>query len=91
MFCVLASFTENVWKTLATEVPLGTTISYGNLAVKSGGKPTASRAVGQVMRNNPVGIIVPCHRVVLSSGSIGNYSGGQKNCVKEWLLHHEKF
>ena len=76
--------------TLASKVPLGTTITYGQLAVKSGGKSTSSRAVGQAMRNNPVGIIVPCHRVILSSGKIGNYSGGLKNCVKQWLLDHEK-
>lgn len=46
------------------------------------------RAVGSAMRNNPVGIIVPCHRVVRSSG-LGLYHGGKRQTMKKWLLRHE--
>lgn len=74
---------------LATNVDTGRTVSYGELAILSGGTSKASRAVGQAMRNNPVMIIVPCHRVILSSGALGNYSSGEKNIVKQWLLSHE--
>ncbi|XP_015912460.1 methylated-DNA--protein-cysteine methyltransferase [Parasteatoda tepidariorum] len=80
-------FTEKVWKTLFTCVPFGTSISYGGLAELSGNS-SASRAVGTAMKNNPVPILIPCHRVIKSDGSIGHYSGG--NGVKEWLLKHEK-
>ena len=84
-----AAFREQVWATLADRVQFGETVSYGELAKLCNRSPGASQAVGQAMRNNPVGIIVPCHRVILSSGSLGNYSGGAKNTIKQWLLQHE--
>ena len=62
-------------------------MSYGDLA-KATNNPKASRAVGQIMGHNSVIIMTPCHRVILSSGAIGNYTGG--NHIKKWLLEHEK-
>jgi len=50
----------------------------------------ASRAVGTALKKNPVGLIIPCHRVVRSNGTTGNYAGGKLNIVKEWLLEYEK-
>ncbi|XP_072485167.1 methylated-DNA--protein-cysteine methyltransferase isoform X1 [Notamacropus eugenii] len=81
------SFRRRVLWKLMTAVKLGDTISYQQLGALVG-KSGAARAVGGAMRDNPVPIIVPCHRVICSSGKIGNYSGGVD--VKEWLLSHEK-
>ena len=50
----------------------------------------ASRAVGTVMKNNPVPVLIPCHRVVKADGSLGNYSGGNRNHIKGWLIELEK-
>ena len=83
------SFTTRVWHTLLTKVPVGQTLSYGRLALLSGSTAKASRAVGQAMRTNPVMIIIPCHRVILANGMMGNYASGKKNDVKAWLLRHE--
>ncbi|XP_075865813.1 methylated-DNA--protein-cysteine methyltransferase [Microcebus murinus] len=81
------SFTRQVlWKLLKV-VKFGETVSYQQLAALAG-NPKAARAVGGAMRSNPVPILVPCHRVVCSSGALGNYSGGGV-AVKEWLLAHE--
>lgn len=49
----------------------------------------ASQAVGSAMAANPLQILVPCHRVIRSDGSVGQYSRGRKNSVKNWLLEHE--
>ncbi|MEV7416304.1 methylated-DNA--[protein]-cysteine S-methyltransferase [Streptomyces sp. NPDC089919] len=67
-------FQRSVWEQL-TRIPYGETWSYGELAAKLG-KPGASRAVGLANGKNPVGIIVPCHRVIGSSGSMTGYGGG---------------
>lgn len=83
------SFQENVWRTLLENVPFGQIITYGQLAELSGNKK-AARAVGTAMRCNPYQILVPCHRVIRTNGDIGNYSGGERNRVKLWLLQHEK-
>ncbi|XP_035297176.1 methylated-DNA--protein-cysteine methyltransferase isoform X2 [Cricetulus griseus] len=81
------SFTRQVlWKLLKV-VKFGEMVSYQQLAALAG-NPKAARAVGGAMRNNPVPILIPCHRVICSNGSIGNYSGGGQ-AVKEWLLAHE--
>ncbi|XP_057289861.1 methylated-DNA--protein-cysteine methyltransferase-like [Hydractinia symbiolongicarpus] len=82
------SFREIVWLALAESVKAGETISYGELA-KLVMKPGASRAVGSAMSNNPISIIVPCHRVIKSDGSLGNYAKGCRNNVKKWLLEYE--
>ncbi|XP_040608452.1 methylated-DNA--protein-cysteine methyltransferase isoform X2 [Mesocricetus auratus] len=81
------SFTRQVlWKLLKV-VKFGEMVSYQQLAALAG-NPKAARAVGGAMRSNPVPILIPCHRVICSDGSIGNYSGGGQ-AVKEWLLAHE--
>ena len=67
-------FQRRVWAGLL-EVPYGETISYGELARRIG-QPTASRAVGLANGRNPVAIIVPCHRVIGSSGALTGYGGG---------------
>lgn len=67
-------FQVAAWKAMS-KIPYGRTISYGQQA-KSIGKPTACRAVGSANGRNPIPIIVPCHRVLASDGSLGGYSLG---------------
>ncbi len=67
-------FQTSVWKTLF-KVPYGTLISYGGLAEKIG-RPKASRAVGNAVGDNPIAIVIPCHRVVHGNGGIGGFGGG---------------
>ena len=67
-------FQRRVWSALL-EIPYGETISYGELARRIG-QPSASRAVGLANGRNPVGIIVPCHRVIGADGSLTGYGGG---------------
>jgi methylated-DNA-[protein]-cysteine S-methyltransferase len=67
-------FQQLVWKQL-TAIPYGETWSYGEMAAAIG-KPSASRAVGHANGRNPVSIIVPCHRVIGSSGKLVGYGGG---------------
>jgi methylated-DNA-[protein]-cysteine S-methyltransferase len=80
-----AKFSQNVWKSLR-KIPVGKTWSYAELAKKSG-SPDAVRAAGTACGNNLIAPIIPCHRVVKSSGAMGNYGYGVK--IKEWLLRHE--
>ncbi|MDP4267297.1 MAG: methylated-DNA--[protein]-cysteine S-methyltransferase [Bacteroidota bacterium] len=77
-------FQLNVWKTLL-KVPIGGLITYSDLAFKSGHK-NAQRAVGTALNNNPVVFLIPCHRVIHSSGIIGNYRYGKarKNIIISW-------
>lgn len=91
--CDILTFRQNVWSILKEKVAFGETISYGELArlcSESGKSSAASRAVGGAMANNPISLVVPCHRVVKANGSAGNYSKCTKNNVKLWLLNHEK-
>lgn len=67
-------------------VGFGEVVTYGELAIRSG-RPRASRAVGTAMATNPIPVLVPCHRVVRSGGSAGNYGGGTE--AKLWLLAME--
>ncbi|XP_062868911.1 methylated-DNA--protein-cysteine methyltransferase isoform X2 [Trichomycterus rosablanca] len=83
------SFTAHVLRTLQEKVKVGQTISYKQLS-EVAGNPKAIRAVGSAMRRNPIPLIVPCHRVLCSSGDSGKYMGGRGNHVKLWLLSHEK-
>ncbi|KAM4704027.1 methylated-DNA--protein-cysteine methyltransferase isoform 1-T2 [Rhinophrynus dorsalis] len=83
------SFTKSVLLTLLKNVKIGQTISYKELAEMAGNQK-AVRAVGGAMRTNPIPIIIPCHRVICSDGSLGNYIGGKGNQLKSWLLAHEK-
>jgi len=71
------------------KVPLGTVISYGELASRAG-SPGAARAVGGVMSSNPFPLVVPCHRVVNANGRVGQYSGAHGTSTKSWLLDFEK-
>jgi methylated-DNA-[protein]-cysteine S-methyltransferase len=79
-------FQQRVWQELRA-IPYGETVSYGQLADRIG-QPTASRAVGLANGRNPVGIIVPCHRVVGADGSLTGYGGGIER--KRYLLAHEQ-
>jgi methylated-DNA-[protein]-cysteine S-methyltransferase len=80
-----APFETKVWRALLKIAP-GTTTSYGAIAAGLG-SAAASRAVGAANGANPIAIIVPCHRVVGSSGSLVGYGGGLDR--KRWLLEHE--
>lgn len=86
-FADLSAFSQKVLLAL-TKVPYGTIVSYGELS-RMAGAPGAARAVGRVMAANPLPIIVPCHRVIPSSGGIGGYSGGEGSLSKCWLLELE--
>lgn len=78
-------FVREAWLALRS-IPAGATISYGALAARLG-RPTASRAVGMANSRNPVAIVLPCHRVIGSSGALTGYAGGLPR--KTWLLQHE--
>lgn len=80
------TFQTTVWKTLATQVPWGQTITYGELAQKCG-HPKASRAIGTAMNKNPIPILIPCHRVIASNHQAGGYGGGLD--IKKHLLENE--
>jgi O-6-methylguanine DNA methyltransferase len=69
-------------------IPAGEVWTYKQVA-EALGKPKASRAVGQAMASNPVPIVIPCHRVVGSDGSLTGYGGGGGIPTKRWLLHFE--
>ncbi|WP_440952714.1 methylated-DNA--[protein]-cysteine S-methyltransferase [Methanococcoides sp. FTZ1] len=73
-------FQKKVWEAL-TKIPYGTTVSYGDIA-KMIGKPKGSRAVGLANSLNPIQVIIPCHRVVSSSGELAGYAGGLDVMVK---------
>ena len=79
-------FQRAVWQAIR-EVPAGKTASYQEIA-QAVGKPSAYRAVGTATGRNPVGIAVPCHRIVRSDGGLGGYGGGLHR--KEWFLDHER-
>ena len=81
------SFEEKVWL-ITTQIPFGQVRSYAWVAKKIG-NPKAVRAVGQALKKNPYPLIVPCHRVIKSDGSLGGYAGGQK--MKKDLICLEKF
>lgn len=80
------AFQEEVWQALRT-IPYGAIETYGSLAARIG-RPGASRAVGLANGRNPIGIIVPCHRVIGANGSLTGYGGGIDR--KRWLLEHER-
>jgi methylated-DNA-[protein]-cysteine S-methyltransferase len=80
------AFQRTVWAALRA-IPYGETVSYGELADRLG-RPTASRAVGLANGKNPIGIIVPCHRVVGANGDLTGYGGGLDR--KRFLLDFER-
>lgn len=79
------AFQREIWAALR-RIPAGQTQSYGGLAAKLG-KANAVRAVGLANGANPIGVVVPCHRVVGSDGRLTGYAGGLSR--KRWLLEHE--
>jgi methylated-DNA-[protein]-cysteine S-methyltransferase len=79
------SFQQRVWLALRTVTP-GTTASYAELAGRVGA-PAAVRAVGAANGANPVAVVLPCHRIIGSNGSLTGYGGGLDR--KRWLLDHE--
>jgi len=79
-------FQKKVWNALL-EIPYGNTASYKEIA-KAVGNEKAARAVGNANNKNPISIIVPCHRVIGSDGSLVGYGGGLWR--KKWLIEHEQ-
>jgi methylated-DNA-[protein]-cysteine S-methyltransferase len=79
------SFQQTVWRALR-DIPCGTTIAYSELARRIHA-PQAVRAVGAANGANPIGVVVPCHRVIGANGSLTGYGGGIER--KRWLLAHE--
>ena len=87
LLATLAPYQQAVLRLLA-EVPKGTVVTYGDLAKElalrdSKYSSNASRAVGTTMKNNLCGPRIPCHRVIKSNGSLGNFRGGEPGAVKE--------
>lgn len=83
-------FRREVWRLLC-EIPYGETTTYGELAkrmaAKTGKKTMSAQAIGGAVGHNPISIIIPCHRVVGTNGSLTGYAGGIDK--KSWLLEHE--
>ena len=79
-------FQRRIWQQLE-KIPFGEVVSYGQIA-DAIGNPKASRAVGSANGKNPIAIIIPCHRVIGSDGSLTGYGGGLWR--KEWLINHER-
>ena len=79
------AFQKSVWSELQN-IPFGKTISYMDMA-KRLGEPKVIRAASSANGKNPITIIIPCHRVIGSDGSLTGYAGGLKR--KQWLLEHE--
>jgi len=78
-------FQRMAWQALR-QIPVGQTVSYGEQARRMG-KPRAVRAVGLANGANPIGVVIPCHRVIGADGSLTGYGGGIER--KVWLLRHE--
>jgi len=79
-------FQKTVWRRLA-RTPYGTTLTYSQLAARAG-RPSAVRAAGHANGRNPISIVVPCHRVVGTDGTLHGYGGGLWR--KRWLLEFER-
>lgn len=83
---IMNSFTKRVYRVVLS-IPLGQVRTY-NWVAKKAGKPRAFRAVGQILKNNPYPLIIPCHRVINSGGKIGGYVWGKTR--KKMLLDLER-
>lgn len=82
-------FQQSVWYALL-EIPFGTTISYGELALRIGRpKWPGAQEVGTALNQNPIAVIAPCHRVIGADGSLTGFGGGLDR--KRWLLDHEGY
>ena len=80
------AFSQSVWR-LLVNIPFGETTTYGALATQLGNRHLAQR-VGQAVGANPIGLIIPCHRVLGADGSLTGFAGGLE--AKRWLLSHEE-
>ncbi len=80
-------FQQAVWTAL-TRIPFGVVKTYKDIALEIG-HPTAYRAVGQACKRNPIGLVVPCHRVIGSDGTMTGYSGPAYVGLKQKILDHE--
>lgn len=80
-----SSFYQHIWNKLH-DIPFGKVVTYSDLA-RSAGYPKAARAVGRAMNQNPICLLLPCHRVIGANRSLTGYGGGLP--IKEWLLKHE--
>lgn len=80
-------FRQTVWAQLS-QISLGQTITYGELARLASTKPMSAQAVGGAVGHNPISILIPCHRVVGSNGQLTGYAGGLDR--KQWLLAWEQ-
>ena len=78
-------FQQAVWAQLLT-IPMGNSRTYGQIA-QALGKPRACQAVGQAVGRNPIGIIIPCHRILGAGGTLTGFAWGLEK--KKWLLRHE--
>ena len=85
-----SDFRQSVWKILC-EIPYGSVVAYGEIAkqmaLKLGRETMSSQAVGGAVAHNPISVIIPCHRVVGTNGSLTGYAGGIDKKIK--LLEHE--
>lgn len=86
LFLLGSEFQQSVWNALC-QIPYGHTKSYAEQA-EALGKLTATRAVANANGANQLAIVIPCHRIITSSGDLGGYGGGMAR--KQWLLQHEK-
>ncbi|MBX9976810.1 MAG: methylated-DNA--[protein]-cysteine S-methyltransferase, partial [Alphaproteobacteria bacterium] len=86
LFLLGSSFQKSVWEELL-RIPYGETRSYLDQA-KAMGKPSSCRAVANANGANQIAIVIPCHRIITSSGQLGGYGGGVPR--KKWLIEHEK-
>ncbi|MFN2188342.1 MAG: methylated-DNA--[protein]-cysteine S-methyltransferase [Candidatus Promineifilaceae bacterium] len=75
----------------ASQIPYGEVRTYGQLAQEIGRPLSAARAVGRAMATNPIPIVIPCHRVIGSDGSLRGYGGRGGIRTKAWLLRHEGY
>ena len=85
-----SDFRKRVWQILC-KIPYGKTAAYGQIAkiiAKEQNKKMSAQAIGNAIGHNPISIIIPCHRVIGSNGSLTGYAGGIRTKIK--LLKHEK-
>lgn len=80
-----SQFSQRAWQAMR-KIPAGKVITYSTLAVQAG-SPAAVRAAGSACGRNAIAPIIPCHRIIRSDGTLGNYGYGQRK--KSWLLRHE--
>ena len=80
-----SAFSQKAWRAMR-KIPSGKIITYSQLAAKAG-SPAAVRAAGTACGRNAIAPIIPCHRIIRSDGSLGNYGYGVSK--KSWLLRHE--